>query len=179
MNMQLLEMGTLPRHNHLASSFFLSIGELFKRKEVYPLQENCMLCFAGRSYSGEESLICVEEIDNIDFFRYEVIARLDFVQPDFLLFHKNRYIQNASTSKTAGVPDLVVEIWSDSNSDEEKKFKQRLYSSSSKCEHWYLTQDSNTVERYKGINALPSQDLSHILRTTGGLEFDLTHLAQF
>ena len=38
-----MEMGTLPRHNHLASSFFAEVSGLFKMKMVYPLQENCLL----------------------------------------------------------------------------------------------------------------------------------------
>ena len=137
------EMGTLPRHNHLASSFFSEVFHLFKKKQVYPLQENCLLCFAGRRYSCDERLILVEDIQDIKTFRLEIIDKLDYVQPGFLMFMENRFAQNSSTSKTAGVPDLVVEIWSDSNSAEERDFKKRLYSSSPRCEHWYLTQNAN------------------------------------
>ena len=42
------EMSTTPRHNHMIASFMLDIGSLFKKKELFPLLENCALVFDGR-----------------------------------------------------------------------------------------------------------------------------------
>ena len=172
-----IEMGALPRHNHLVGSFLISIGELFKQKKVYPLMENCMLCFGGNRWSEEPILIDVELIGNMILFRTEVINKLDFVQPDFLLFQKNQYVQNEITSKTAGVPDLIVEVWSESNSQLERDFKKKLYSSNPKCEHWYLEQNSNLVECWLGKTRLANQNLKNVLCTKNNLQFDLKHLA--
>ena len=168
----LLRMGTYPRHNHLASSFFSDIFHLFKKKLVYALQENCYLAFLGKKYSGDERLLDASDISDLD-----LLEELDVIQPDFLVFKDNLYVQSRSTFKTAGIPDLVVEIWSKSNDKLEKEMKFRIYSSSEKCEHWYLTQDSNDVECYIGKNRLSNQSISEKLRTRSGLEFDLTHLA--
>ena len=170
---QLLRMGTYPRHNHLVSSFFVEVGHLFKKKEVYPLQENCFLVHYGKKYSGEERLV-----DALALSDLTVIDELGVIQPDFLLFQHNKFVQSGSTLRTAGIPDLVVEVWSKSNDNLEREMKFRIYSSSPICEHWYLTQDSNIVECFKGTKALTNQNLTHILRSTSGLEFDLTHLAQ-
>ena len=46
------EMSTTTRHNHLLSSFLFDIGALFKRKELFPLIENCSLVFEGKKMSG-------------------------------------------------------------------------------------------------------------------------------
>ena len=168
----LLCMGTFPRHGHITGSFFGEIYNLFKKREIYPLQENNYLAFWNKKYSGDEKLIDPLEIDDID-----ILEELDVVQPDFMFFKENTYIQNHSTLRTAGIPDLVVEIWSKANTKPEKDMKFRLYSSSESCEHWYLTQNSNIVKCWKGLRRLDNQTLEKPLKTTGGIVFDLTHLA--
>ena len=170
---QLLRMGTYPRHNHLVSSFFVEIGHLFKKKKVYPLQENCFLVHFGKKYSGDEKLVDAEALSDLS-----IVDELEVIQPDFLLFQHNKFVQTSSTLRTAGIPDLAVEVWSKSNDKLEREMKFRIYSSSPMCEHWYLTQDSNLVECFKGNEVLPTQSLLHTLHTTGGLTFDLTHMAQ-
>ena len=172
----ILEMGTLPRHNHLAGSLFASMFELFKLGKVYILQEQCMLVIAGKKYSGNERLIDVNKLENPVAFRLEDINKLDFVQPDFLLFDRNIFVQNISTSKTSGIPDLIVEVWSESNDELERDMKKRIYSSSDMCEHWYIEQNSNIVDCWVGKKELPKQNIKHILKTLNGLEFDLRHL---
>lgn len=168
----MLRMGTLPRHNHLVSTFFGNIFPLFQKKMLYPLQENCYLVLYGKKYSNDERLVDPSTISDVS-----ILEELDVVQPDFLLFHKNPYVQSPSTLRTAGIPDLVVEVWSKSNDQLERNMKFRIYSSHPDCEHWYMEQDSNIVKCYKGKNPLPDQDLKEILITTNGLNFNLTHLA--
>ena len=171
------KMATFPRHGHLVMGFFPNILELFKNNEVYPLQEEQILVYKGKRYSGEESLIDVEKIVDMQKFRGIAIEELGTIQPDFLFFKDNAYVQSLNTLKTAGVPDLVVEVWSESNDLEEREFKYRVYSSSGKCEHWYLTQNSNEVECWLGKEKLKTQTLKRILKTSKGVEFDLMYLA--
>ena len=170
-------MATFPRHGHLVMSFLPNIWELFRNKTVYPLQEEQILVFKGKKYSGEEVLVDVDELEDKTKFVTKIIDMLGYVQPDFLFFKENTFIQSTSTLKTAGVPDLVVEVWSDTNDPIERDFKFRIYSSNDKCEHWYLEQDSNIVQCYLGTLGLPTQNLTDILKTTRGIEFDLRHLA--
>jgi hypothetical protein len=170
-------MSTTPRHNHLTISLTSCIFELFKKKEVYPLQEECALVFYGKRMSGEEELIDPKTIESIEEFKSYAVHELDFVQPDFLLFQHNEFIQDTHKLKTAGIPDLIVEVWSHSNKKIERDMKFRLYSSSNKCEHWYIEQNNNLVTCFRGKQQLKNQYLSRTLITTTGLEFDLTHLA--
>ena len=73
----LLRMGTYPRHNHLASSFFSDVFHLFKKKLVYPLQENCYLVLHGKKYSGDERLVDADHVTDLD-----LLEELDVIQPD-------------------------------------------------------------------------------------------------
>ena len=79
--------------------------------------------------------------------------------------------------KTAGQPDLVVEVWSDGNTPTDRAFLQKLYASSSITEFWQVEQDSNAVKCSIGEEKLPDQSLTNILKTQKGLEFDLRYLA--
>ena len=122
-------------------------------------------------------LVDVDKIADAGAFKNETIEELAFVQPDFLLFQKNPYIHNNSTSRVAGVPDLIVEVWSDANTDLEIDMKKRLYSSSDKCEHWYIHQNSNEVECWMGFQKSDPQFLYNKLVTLYGLTFDLRYLS--
>ena len=170
-------MASMPRHGHIASSFFANIFSLFKSKEVYALQEQHALVFFGRKWSNEARLVDVARLEDPSEFRALTIEELDFVQPDFFMFSKNPYLQSPSTQKTAGVPDLVVEVWSRSNTPEERAMKQCIYSSHPACEHWYIQQDSNKVECWLGKNEQKPQLLTNVLVTRQGTEFDLRYLA--
>ena len=171
------KMATFPRHGHLVTAFFPNILHLFKNKQIYYLQEEQILVFKGKKYSGEEELIDPIEISDIETYIEQVVDLLDFVQPDFLFFKKNKFKQTKNTLKTIGVPDLVVEVWSQSNDEHEREMKFRLYSSKENCEHWYLTQTSNEVACYMGKTKLPTQYLTDILKTNDGITFDLRYLA--
>ena len=170
---------TFPRHGHLVTGFFPNVWEMFKKKELYHLQEEQILAFNGKKYSGEEQLIDITLLDEIDKTRLvrSGIDTLDFVQPDFLYFKNNVFLQSTNLLRTIGVPDLIIEVWSDNNYEHERDMKFRLYSSSPKCEHWYLSQDSNIVQCYIGRQELIPQSLKNILVTLDNIAFDLRHLA--
>ena len=169
-------MATFPRHGHLVSSLFARVINLFEKKVLTPFQEQQLLSIWGKKYSGEEKLIDTLQIDDISDFTQNTIIELDCIQPDFFLFHSNTFITSLSEFRIAGIPDLVVEVWSKYNTKEEKDMKFRVYSSSSLCEHWYLTQTSNKVECWFGNSPLPNQSLRNVLISQTGLQFDLRFL---
>ena len=101
----------------------------------------------------------------------------DSVEPDFMIFHKNTYALNKQGSRIAGQPILIVEVWSRSNTREDRHFKKYLYSTSFSTEHWYIEQNSNEIECYLGKTKLPSQSLSSLAKTSYGLELDLSPIS--
>ena len=169
-------MSTLPRHGHLVSSFFADVKEAFMRKELYPLQEQHALVYFGKKYSGDESLVDVDEISDVGVFKTTTIEELGFVQPDFLLFKKNRYLQNASTSRIAGVPDFIVEVWSTTNTEGERQLKNGC-TPVQKNASIGIFQDSNLVECWLGKKKYREQNLTDVLVTKDNLRFDLRYLA--
>ena len=150
-----------------------------KSKEVDVLTSDCALVYWGHKnkISHKLSLVNVGETEDIDYFSKEIINDLEYVQPDFLFFKDNASICNDRDTRTAGCPDLIVEIWSDANSNDERNFKRILYSSSILTEHWYINQKSNNVVCYLGERELEEQSLTNVLKTQNGIEFDLQYLA--
>ena len=122
-------------------------------------------------------MVDVENPERKNIFKESVINELSYVQPNFMLFQRNKYIENQWLTRTAGSPDLIIEIWSDGDTNEDKSFKKFLYSTSDKTEHWYIEQDSNEVICFLGQNVLPSQSLLNTLRTHNGIELDLRRIA--
>jgi len=119
------------------------------------------------------SLVDISILENKD-----VLNHLYYIEPDFMLFNKNDYIFNEKETRVAGYPDLVVEVWSESNSQIDREEKFLIYSNSNnKTEHWYIEQDSNVVKCYLGRDELEDQSLKSPLKTKNGIEFDLTYLS--
>jgi len=171
-------MSTKIRHNRLTGAILISVADLLKKKEALALHEECSLVHWGYWNKPEPILLVdINNIENMDIFMEKIIDDLDYVQPDFFIFHKNLYITNKRETRIAGRPDLIVEVWSESNRRDERNFKFDLYSSSSDTEHWYIEQDSNDVQCYMGKEQLPEQYLTNVLGTQSGLEFDLRYLA--
>jgi len=173
-----MKMSTSVRHNRITGILFSEIASMLRKNEVNALQEECALVYWGSRVKPEPAvLIDIKSVKNLNAFKNKTIDDLEYVQPDFLLFHKNLYAENKRRTRTAGQPDLIVEVWSDGNTAEEKKFKFDLYSSSGVTEHWYIEQDTNEVACYLGKEILAAQSIKNILRTKDGLEFDLRFLA--
>jgi len=145
--------------------------------ELLAFQEQCPLVYFGtKELPAGFKLIDAESIKDAQRF-LENITELEHVKPDFMLFKNNAYLRNKKQTRTAGQPDLIVEVWSESNTDDDRAFLQNLYATSSITEHWYIEQDSNEVICYSGSNRLENQSLVNILVTRSGLEFDLRYLA--
>jgi hypothetical protein len=174
----IMPMSTTIRHNRITMTISGAIIDLLRKKEVFALQEECALVHWGYKQKNDlTKLVNISEIDDIDKFKKITINRLDYVQPDFMLFEKNPYLYNEYETRTAGYPDLIIEVWSDGNDKSDREFKLNLYSTSPITEHWYIEQDSNEVECYLGNGKIENQSLLDVLVSRGGLKFDLRYLA--
>ena len=173
-----MPMSTTDRHNEIINTFIGDIMPLRKKKEVFALQSDCALVHLGQRYIPSFiELVDISKIIDIEKFVNSEIEHLEYIQPDFMLFKDNPYLKNSKGLRTAGQPDLVIEVWSEGNSERDKNFKRQLYSSSAITEYWYIEQDSNEVECYYGKDRLEPKDLRELLVSRGGIEFDLRYLA--
>ena len=173
----IMPMSTTIRHNKITRTLSSSTMELEKKQKALVLQEECALVHWGDKRKNDLiKLINIAEIDNIDEFK-KTINTLDYVMPDFVLFRNNPYLHNEYDTRTAGYPDLIIEVWSDGNDKNDRESKLNLYSTSPITEHWYIEQDSNTVKCFMGEKAIKTQYLSEILKTQNGIELDLRYLA--
>lgn len=170
----LILKGTTGRHNDLVSELYRRIANkldnLITSKQVVIRLEQIALGYYGTA----KEILSTELInynENIDLDTIEV------VYPDIMLFKDNPYTTNKNNTRYIGKPDLIVEVWSNSNSYEHRQFKKHLYSTSKITEHWYINQDSNIVECYFGNNQLRNQCLNNTLKTHKSLEIDISYLA--
>ena len=171
-------MSTTKRHNKITMTFSGTILDLLRKNEVDALQEECALVYWGtKKLPDGFKLVDANDIEDKKHFTDIIINELDYVRPDFVLFKNNPYVENKKQTRTAGQPDLIVEVWSDSNSKNDRAFLQNLYATSDITEHWYIEQDSNEVVCYLGKEILPGQSIKNILHTQNGLKFDLRYLA--
>jgi len=178
-----MEMGTLGRHNEIITEI---VGKLFglieRRREIRIWHENYPLVYHGKRTEPDTlSLVDINGIENIESFKENVMTVLRRVEPDFMMFDKNAYIENSARdekrSRVAGFPDLIIEVWSEENTKTDKEFKKFLYSTSPVTEHWYIEQNSNEIECYFGGQALSKQYLTNVLKTQNGIEVDLRYKA--
>jgi len=173
-----IPMSTTIRHNKITRRLGSNLLDLEEKENAFILQEDCSLVYFGSENKVSDiRLVDLAEITDENDFINEVIDDLKTVEPDLVLFHHNRFLVNIRETRTAGQPDLVVEVWSKGNTQKERDFKKYLYSTSEITEHWYIDQDSNSIECWIGSRQLPNQNLNHILKTQKGLEFDLRYLA--
>ena len=172
-------MPTTVRHNEITTSLLGEIYNLRKKREVYSLQEQCSVVYYGSTKQKlvQSGLVKIEEIEDIKEFKDYTIYELDYVQPDFVVFKDNKYITDSRGLRTAGQPDLIVEVWSKGNTKSDRMFLQHLYATSDITEFWQIEQDSNTVKCSMGTKKLPEQSLTNVLKSQKGLEFDLRYLA--
>ena len=169
------ELGDTWRHLDLTGGLYhATLNKYWNdyiNKKIRPLKDNASLVYFGsfRESYGQELLS--EEHFSVD------LDVLNFVEPDFMIFTSNKFKTNSKQTRVAGRPNLIAEIWSETNTAAHRLFKRRLYSSSPITEHWYIEQDSNIVERFLGETPLEAQTLIKPLQTIDGLVLDLTYLA--
>ena len=173
-----MPMSTTRRHNKITTMFSGSIIDLVRKNKVNSFQEECALVYWGtKKNSNGFRLVDVTNLDDENDFIENILPELGHVQPDFVVFKNNPFLENKKQTKTAGQPDLIVEVWSESNARNDRAFLQNLYATSEITEHWYIEQDSNEINCYYGNKKLENQYLTDILVTRDGLQFDLRYLA--
>jgi len=175
LNNQVHLFSSLPRHGRLVSGFSdkvaLRCKEEIRNFNISKFSEQYAL-----AYRNDHIFSLIDA--SIYNGNKEERAGLGYVQPDFMLFNRNPFIEIDNEFRLIGCPDFIVEVWSKGNDKQHRQFKLDLYSTSENTEHWYLNQNSNTVQRYKGSQKLKNASLKKIMRTECGLEFDLTYLAK-
>ena len=173
----IFEMGTTARHGRLLNYLIKSTIDLFERKELINFSESSSLVYYGNKKEIDLcELVNLNEVQNIQKFREDIMAELNVVTPDYMHFKDNEYLINKNETRVAGYPNLVVEVWSDDNSPKDRAFKKHLYSTGSTTEQWYIEQDSNIVECYYGPEKIENKNLADILVSRDGVEFDLRYL---
>ena len=171
------EFGTTARHGDIIDFLSFYTFNLARKKELRKFSESSSLVY----YDGIRDihscvLINLLDICDTSVFLSNTLDHLNSVTPDYMYFKNNSYLINKMETRIAGCPDLVVEIWTDSNSPKDKYFKKYLYSTSPTTEHWYIEQDSNIIECWYGNTRLKDKNLSEILVSVDGIEFDLREL---
>ena len=173
-----MPMSTTTRHNRLINTFIGDTLNLSRKKEIYALQSDCALVYYGQRKEPQSiKLVNILKLTDIKKFADSEIEYLEYVQPDVMIFKNNPYLENKSELRVAGQPDLIIEIWSKSNTMEDREFKRRLYATGVNTENWYVEQDSNILECYIGEEKIDDKSIKDILRTKSGIEFDLRYLA--
>ena len=173
----IFEMGATKRHGQTIGAFFGELWEKVKAKELLVIPDSCSLVYRGEKIEpGMINLIDVRSVADAEYFKEYEINNLKYVQPDFMVFKNNKYIENDKETRIAGCPDLIIEVWSEDNSEKDRAFKKYLYSTSPTTEHWYIEQDSNIVECYYGEERIEDKNLADILVSEDGIEFDLRYL---
>ena len=171
-------MGTSLRHNRLVADIYRRLAnyleELIYDEKVLISLEQLALCYYG-TYRELETARLIDA-RNFTTNDLEIINDFSTIQPDIMIFKNNPWISNKRNTRYIGQPDLIVEVWSDTNDIYHQSFKKNLYSSSPVTEHWYMSQDSNKVECRLGKELLPYQSLENILITQDGVKIDLRRL---
>jgi len=109
-----MQMATTTRHNRLINTFIGDVLALSRKREIYALQSDCALVYWGQQKEPQlAELIDISKISDVEKFLNLEIEYLDYVQPDFMFFKNNLFLENGKKLRIAGQPDLIVEIWSE------------------------------------------------------------------
>ncbi|MCL1997983.1 MAG: Uma2 family endonuclease [Turicibacter sp.] len=176
--MEVLRMGyTTGRHSQLGGILLSELWNLLRKgilgNKTFISQGTTRLCYEGERFTPFVNLINVSETPSVDFLKY------DSVEPDLFLFHRQPYVRDGTGRHFAGNPDLIIEIWSESNREEERSWKKLLYSTAADTEHWYFEQNSDVVERWIGKTQLSSVTYKEKLQTVSGLELDISDVGRY
>ena len=106
----------------------------------------------------------------------ENINRLKIIYPDFMVFINNEKIENKKATRFAGIPDLIIEVWSPINTEKEKAEKRELFITQ-KSEFWEIEQDSMRIICWKPSGKFYEQFLDKPVITPWGEALDLYPLS--
>ena len=174
-------MPNTKRHDNLLSEIDYNLNSFRKNNKCLLSRESVSLAHYGSDISQHEysmlELIDIEAIADIDYFRARVLNDLYVVEPDIMLFTTNKFIENVTETRVVGFPNLIVEVWSDSNKPFGKQKKFDIYKTGFGTEHWYMEQNSNVIRCFFEKKELKEQYLTNILRTVENIEIDLRAFA--
>ena len=171
----ILQMSATKRHGLITKLLNSATVNLLFNDELIDFSESVSLVYYGTKKSLDSCrLITAEELE--EELTDDIIYELNYVVPDYMYFKKNKYIINKRETRVAGCPDLIIEVWSDSNILDDRGFKKYLYATGEMTEQWYIEQNSNVIECYYGTKRLDDKNLNDVLVSRDGVEFDLRRL---
>jgi Uma2 family endonuclease len=99
----------------------------------------------GRLHVAFQAQLDVPKLANVFLAPLDVImSRTRVVQPDLVVISAER--RGIIKRRIEGVPDLLVEILSESNTKHDRVTKRRLYARCGVREYWMVDTDAQTVE---------------------------------
>jgi hypothetical protein len=140
--MSVVFMGTTERHMKILDALTINLLHGIKNDKA----GNCKY---GREQlalvKNHEKLIDINQLTNIQIELVKKnINTMKIVQPDFFVFKNNKHIANEKITRYVGVPDLIVEVWSDTNTKNHRDRLRNLYVSSG-ATFWEIEQNSPKV----------------------------------
>ena len=90
-----MPMSTTVRHNKITMTLAGTILDLLRKKRVHALQEECALVYyRTKKLPNGFHLVDVKSLEDVKHFTDDVINELDYVNPDFVLYKNNPYLEN-------------------------------------------------------------------------------------
>jgi Uma2 family endonuclease len=130
-------------------------GEIIMSPAPHPDHQEIVLNFAQRlkefAAGAKPGKVYVSPVD-------VVLTQRRVVQPDVLFIAKSRL--GIVTDRIDGVPDLVMEVISETSWQRDRIQKKALYEQSGLPEYWIIDPDSETIEVFtlvKGVYQLHSR----------------------
>jgi len=172
LNRNIKLMGTTRRHSQILSKFDAIFVEQDLRNEIFSAREQIALV------KNKGKLIDVGNLDKTQqTVVYNSMNQLKITYPDFMIFKKNPFIINLNMTRLAGIPDLIVEVWSPFNTPGEKEEKRQLYITD-KSEFWEIDQNSIKFICWKADGTSYEQYLDRPVLTPWEEALDLSSLAR-
>jgi Uma2 family endonuclease len=142
----------------------------------------------GRLYLLISNWLEAHPVGRVFFAPFDVvISRFDVVEPDLLYMSRERAAAVLTDANVQGVPELVVEIASQSTRRRDATIKRALYERGGVTEYWTIDPDAHTVHVYRregvefGAPLVLSSDEGRVLTTPllQGLEIPLSRLFRY
>jgi len=170
--MQYMMMGTTRRH--------MKILDWFSGFAIKKIEKDCNFFYGREQIALVENYGALIDVSKLtDEQRQKVresMGRLKYTYPDFMIFTTNSLIINYEDTRYAGIPDLIIEVWSKNNSAKEKEQKRSLYRTS-KSEFWEFEQNSPKIICWDKGGNMYEQFMDKPLIAPWGEEFDLIELS--
>jgi len=165
-------MGTTYRHGRILSyldKLFIDRdlnNELVSSREQVALVKNKGKLINVDALSPSQQMTVVRSMNE-----------LRITYPDFMVFKSNQCLMNENRTRFAGIPDLIVEVWSPFNSTAEREEKRELFINET-SEFWEIEQNSIEILCWRADGTSYKQYLHLPVITPWGEELNLTPLSR-